>query len=264
MRALVRVVLLALVLLVVAMISALTAMRFAIHRSEVEVPKLVGMTAAEAARAVEDIGLSVEVESNFYSTQIQEGRVVSQIPAPGSQVRRGWRVRTALSLGPQKIAIPDVVGQSARAADINLRRRGLEIGTVATVALAISSSSSSSATASEPDVVVAQAPPANASSVSAPRVSLLVSGAAQPVSYVMPSFLGGTLGSAAESLKNAGMKLGSVTVRPAAVEAGAPFSGAAAGSASAAMLPAAIVVRQSPAAGEPVVAGQSVSLEVQE
>ena len=41
---------LALVLVIVAMVSALTAMRFAIHGQEVAVPPLVGLAPAEAER----------------------------------------------------------------------------------------------------------------------------------------------------------------------------------------------------------------------
>ena len=50
MRKFFRMLLLALVLLTVALVSALTAMRFAIHGREVTIPKLVGMTPLEASR----------------------------------------------------------------------------------------------------------------------------------------------------------------------------------------------------------------------
>ncbi len=57
MRRFFRMLLLALVLLTVALVSALTAMRFAIHGREVNVPKVVGMTPGEAERAVAASGL---------------------------------------------------------------------------------------------------------------------------------------------------------------------------------------------------------------
>ena len=155
---------LALVLVVVALVSALTAMRFAIHGQVVEVPVVVGLTPVEAERAVAGLGLQIEVERQYYSPQIPEGRIMTQLPLPGSKVRRGWQVRVAQSMGPQRVAIPDVTKQSERAAEWNLQRRGLELASMAEMQLP----------GTPADQVLAQSPPANASQVAAPRTSLLV------------------------------------------------------------------------------------------
>ena len=176
---------LALVLVAVALVSALTAMRFAIHGQVVEVPAVVGLTPAEAERAVAGLGLQLEVERQYYSPQIPEGRIMTQLPLPGAKVRRGWQVRVAQSLGPQRVAIPDVTKQSERAAEWNLRRRGLEVASTAEMQLP----------GTPADQVLAQSPPANASQVAAPKTSLLVTVAADPPAYVMPSFIGQPLGS---------------------------------------------------------------------
>ncbi len=70
--------LLALILLTVALISALTAMRMAIHGREVKVPALVGLTPEHAERQALDNGLLVQVENRFYSASIPQGRILSQ------------------------------------------------------------------------------------------------------------------------------------------------------------------------------------------
>ena len=72
MKSFFRFVLLALVLLVVALVSALTAMRFAIHGSEIAVPDLVGKTPAEARRIADAAGFQMEVERQYYSANIAE------------------------------------------------------------------------------------------------------------------------------------------------------------------------------------------------
>src|SRR5258706_6148315 len=131
MRRFVRFLATGLLLLLVMMASALTAMRFAIHGREVKVPNLVGRTVPEAEEVANSLGLIMMVENKFYSDKIPAGRIVSQFPAPGSQVRKGWRVRGAESLGPQRSDIPNLVGQSSRAAEINVSRRGLEFSSVA-------------------------------------------------------------------------------------------------------------------------------------
>src|ERR1700752_929172 len=128
MKSAIRFAMLALILVIVAMVSALTAMRLAIHGQEVEVPPLVGLGPAEAERAVAGLGLQLSIERQYYSPQTPEGRIMSQLPLPGTKVRRGWQLRVAQSLGPTRVAVPDVTGQSEHAAELNIRRGGLEIG----------------------------------------------------------------------------------------------------------------------------------------
>lgn len=251
MKQVIRLVLLALVLMTVALLSALTAMKIAIHGQEVAVPRLVGMSSAEAERAASGAGLQVVIERQYYSVDVPEGRVISQLPPPEVKVRRGWQVRVAQSLGPQRISIPDVVGQSERAAELNLRRRGLDIESVAQIELA----------GSLPDRVVSQNPPANASDVAAPRISLLVTTAGEGTSFVMPSFQGQPLGSAALTLRDAGLRVGDVTVAISATELASPMLPTPVATSPEAT-PASIIVSQSPAAGQKVVAGAAVSFQV--
>src|SRR6266481_6960258 len=111
----IRYILLGLVLILVAMASALTAMRFAIHGGEVSVPKLQGMVPPAAETTANDDGLVLAVDNKFYSDTVPEGRIVSQSPLAGVVVRRGWRVHVAVSLGKRRVNVPNVVGESQRA-----------------------------------------------------------------------------------------------------------------------------------------------------
>ncbi len=252
MKPLFRFVMLALVLVAVALVSALTAMRFAIHGQVVAVPAVIGLTPAEAERAVAGSGLQIEVERQYYSLQVPEGRIVTQLPPPGAKVRRGWQVRVARSLGPQRVVIPDVTKQSERAAEWNIQRRGLELASTAEMQLP----------GTPADQVLAQSPPANASQVAAPRTSLLVSAAANPPAYVMPNFVGQSLGIASRTLQDAGFKLGNVTVAPPAVNAEPPNASPATSSEPPQPSPARLIVTQWPPAGQKVLAGAVVSFEV--
>ena len=253
-----RFAILGLTLVVVALMSALTAMRFAIHGQEVQVPALVGLTPSEAGRSAGGLGLLLEVERQYYSPQIPEGRIMSQLPLPGAKVRRGWQVRVAQSLGPQRVAIPDVTQQSERAAEWNIRRRGLDLASTAEMALP----------GMPPGQVLAQSPPANAGQVAAPKTSLLVTAAADPPSYVMPSFLGQPLGSASRLLQDAGFQLRSVSMAPLPANAPSPPNAPPASTApsvpavSPQPSPASIVVTQTPPAGQKVTAGAAVNFEV--
>jgi eukaryotic-like serine/threonine-protein kinase len=255
MRRFFRMLLLALVLMTVALISALTAMRLAIHGREVAVPKLVGMTPFEAGRAGAASGLQVVVERQFYSPDIPEGKIMTQVPPPGTKVRRGWSIRVAQSLGAQRVAIPDVTGGSERVAELNIQRRGLSLGSVAHVNLPDA----------PPDQVISQNPPAKASGVSAPKISLLVSDGPEPAIYVMPNLTGQPLGSATLALQDAGIKVGKVAVVPPASMAplsGEPPAAPVAPPAVSEFSPASMIVTQTPAPGQKIEAGGAVNFEV--
>jgi beta-lactam-binding protein with PASTA domain len=257
MKPLFRFAMLALVLVAVALVSALTAMRFAIHGQEVEVPAIVGLTPSDAERAVAGLGLQIEVERQYYSPQIPEGRIMTQLPLPGTKVRRGWQLRVAQSMGPQRVAIPDVTKQSERAAEWNIRRRGLDVVSTAEMQLP----------GTPADQVLAQSPPANASQVAAPRTSLLVAVAPDPAAYVMPSFVGQPLGTASRTLQDAGFKLGNISLAPpaASVASQGPALPDAVPSVSTAPpepSPASMIVTQWPPAGQKVLAGAVVNFEV--
>ncbi len=239
MKSFFRYALLALVLLVVALVSALTTMRYAIHVQEVKVPVLTGKLPAEARKIAEDSGLGMEVERRYYSTEMPAGRILSQVPTPGTTVRRGWRVRVAESLGEQRLQIASVVGQSERAAEMNIRRRGLEIGSVAHLELPDAPA----------DRVVSQSPPPNAVGVSAPRINLLVSDPQTQRAFVMPNFAGQPLGSVRVALQDAGMRVGTVSPAPGSSSSGSPSPGS-------------IVVAHTPAAGERVQSGSAINFQV--
>jgi eukaryotic-like serine/threonine-protein kinase len=229
---------LGLVLLLVFLASALLAMRFAIQGREVHVPRLTGLTPAEAERVANVDGLILSVESRFYSPSVHAGRIISQSPTPGATVRRGWKIRVAASLGTQHAAVPNLIGQSQHAAGINVSRRGLEIGTVAAIHLP----------GAVPDTVVAQSPPPDATEVTSPKVGLLFAAADNGQHYVMPSFVGRPLAEANVALIRGGFTLGKVHA-------------VTSGDSNAADSPG-IIVRQSPAAGQRVAAGATINFDV--
>jgi beta-lactam-binding protein with PASTA domain len=161
------------------------------------------------------------------------------------------------------VAIPDVTGQSEHAAELNIRRRGLDVASLAQMQVA----------GIPADQVLAQNPTANATQVLAPKISLLVTAPVAADAYVMPSFVGQLLGTANRTLLDSGFRLGNVSVA-APVPTPAVDATAAAGQTAPAPVavtspvptpepsPASVIVSQSPGAGQRVVAGTTVSFEV--
>lgn len=258
MRQFLRITLRVLILAAVFLASALMAMRLAIHGREVAVPKVLGLSATEAGHAASLNGLLLDVEDRFYSADVPEGHVLSQLPPVGEKVRRGTRLRVALSLGRQKIVVPDVVGQSQRAAQINIGRRGLELGYVAVAHLP----------GKPPDQVVAQSPLPNAEGVATPRVNVLISAPADPGSelYMVPDFIGHTLEEASRAIAESPMRFGKVATRKNGLNgkqnaiASTPAPSAPEQKALARTSPT--IVKQDPAAGQKIPAGTPINFEV--
>ena len=247
-------------------------MRVAIHVREVKVPDFRGKTPAEARLLAENSGLALEVESNYYSAGVPAGRVLSQGPAPGAVVRRGWQVQVALSLGPQRVTIPEVIGESERAAAISIAERGLQLSSSDEIQLSTTS----------PGQVVAQNPGAHSKDVSAPRMSILVAQSPSPQAFVMPSFIGQPLGSVTNTLKDAGFSVGKVTEAAPAPASSSPFlvpgtepAPPSAGSQPQApapatqpaqlpvpISPASLIIAQNPPPGRKVLAGAAIDFVV--
>jgi eukaryotic-like serine/threonine-protein kinase len=258
-------------LVLVALVSAVTTMQFAIHGAEVRVPALKEMTVAEARSQTSGLGLNLEVDNRYYSSDVAAGHILSQSPSPGAVVRREWRVRVAESLGPQKVEVPNVVGSQERSAALNLRRVGLEAGMVARLPFP----------KTEAGTVLAQDPPARAQGIEKPSINLLVAAAddSAPDGFVMPDLTGLPIVTAESLLTRVGIKFGEPRYQdvpippvPSVSAVGyapvtAPPSVAAATPAEAPALakPSAVpgaVLSESPPAGYRVDVGATVSLTV--
>lgn len=244
----------ALAMIAVALISAFVAMRLAIHGREAVVPTLTGLTVAEASDLAAHQGLRLNLENRFYSADVTAGHILAQDPAPGARVRREWPVRVTESLGNQRVTVPDLTGKSERAATVSIRRLSLDLGAVAHLAIP-----------GDPDVVITQTPSANSSGVDGPRVSLLVSDAAdtQPQAYVMPSLVGLSYAAAAARTGAAGLHLMAAAEAPATPST-PEASGATAAPVSVAPAPptSGVVVAQSPPPGRRVQQGDVVHVTV--
>lgn len=197
-----RFLLILLMLAGLALLSAIVTMHFAIHGAEVAVPSFKGFTVAQAIGKAADLGLDLTVENHFYSVDIPAGHISGQSPAPQTVVRRGWHVLLTESLGPQKVAIPSLIGLDQRAASIQIRRAALEVGATAQLPWAYSPQGA----------VIAQDPAPGAAGVARPTVSLLL--AAPPdqtnPSFVMPNLVGQNFTAAALAITRAGLKLAPV------------------------------------------------------
>jgi serine/threonine-protein kinase len=161
-----------------AFLSAITAMRIAIHGREVTMPNLVGKNVAEASQSLQSRGLVLRVADRIYSDQ-PINVVVRQTPPAGLLMKVSQQAHVVLSLGQRQLQIPLLEGNSLRASRIELLRAGLQVGEVTAVNMP-----------DQPvDAVVIQTPKPGAGA-SSPRVDVLVSQGPREYAYVMPHLIG--------------------------------------------------------------------------
>ena len=93
----------------------------------IEVPKVVGLQQSTAQRRLHAAGLGSRIR--YVSSQRPAGQVLGQSPGPGTSVRKGSKVRIAVSLGanPTRAPVPDVVGQDRQTATSTLQDAGFEV-----------------------------------------------------------------------------------------------------------------------------------------
>jgi serine/threonine-protein kinase len=225
--------LLAASLLAVAGVSALLTMRVVLASRDVTVPSLVGRPLADAGALAQREGLALRIEGRRHEAAVPAEHVVSQEPPPGATLKAHRAVRVWVSLGPRRVTVPAVEGESARTARMALEQAGVPVARVVEIP-----------DASPDGTVLVQRPPAGEADLSGGGASLLVSRGPGGASYVMPDLIGHEAGAALAALQAAGLKVADVRYRT--------YPGVAPG----------IVLRQTPSAGYPVSPRTALSLDV--
>jgi serine/threonine-protein kinase len=212
----------------------LASLRVATLAREVRVPDVRGKSVPEATSILAQAGLVVRLDpTRRADPAVPADHVLSQEPEPGSRTRRQRAVRIRVSDGAQAFVVPLVVGQSERAAEMELAQAGIQIASRAEIR--------------EPEgdiagTVLAQDPPGNDRGAS---VALLVRrNEVGGPTFVMPDLIGTLAVRSASVLRGLGFRV--------AVTAELPYPG----------LPPGVVIRQTPQGGFQIGPGQAISLEV--
>ena len=95
--------------------------------SPTTVPAIVGKTFEEADRQLSAAHLSAQRVDAFDET-VAQGRVISSNPGAGSEVGRSTTVTVTVSKGPERYAVPALVGSTATEAKARLEENRLTLG----------------------------------------------------------------------------------------------------------------------------------------
>jgi serine/threonine-protein kinase len=118
------------------------------------VPEVEGLPERDAIAALQDIGLRFTTDEAFSST-IARGLVIRSEPAGGTEVQSGDTVLLVVSLGPQPVEVPNLVGMTRGQAESTLAGLGLQTN--------VSATSQPVADPGQDGLVVAQVPSVGAS-----------------------------------------------------------------------------------------------------
>ncbi|MDR1941976.1 MAG: PASTA domain-containing protein [Endomicrobium sp.] len=156
---------------------------------EIVLPDVKGKNIVEAVEELSALGLGLRKESEEFNQSVPPGVVLRQSPPSGMNVRKGKVIKVAVSQGGEMIYVPNLVGQTVRAADIVLKSSILMTGEI---------SKQYSVTAAK-GIVISQDPPAGSSVEKDAVINLVVSDGNPPEGVLlMPDWINKNIDDAKE------------------------------------------------------------------
>lgn len=200
---------------------------------EVRMPNVIGLSYADAARQLEQIGFKAERGESRFHNAAPKGTVLDQQPLPGSPETPGVRVTLLVSSGQRLAPVPAVIGMSREQALTALESAGFVSGEVVT------------RPSNEPFGAVIDSRPRPGTQAPTPSAVALVLSAG-PTTVLVPDVVGRPLDDAKVLLQQVGLTVGEVSW----------------GAGGAVMDASAVVVGQSPPAGSQAIARSRVNLSI--
>lgn len=173
-------------------------------KGTVEVPALVNLPPDQAKGILDKNGLLYMLDSTGdYSNEVAAGKILSQYPLGGTEVKKGRRVWVKISKGYKSVEVPVLRGLSLRQAEISLQQAGLSLGRVRRVRhLSVPSGA-----------VIGSSPPAHTTTEKGREVHLDLSEGTEASSDAMPSLQGLSLAQAKVQVKKLNLTLGKITYK---------------------------------------------------
>jgi beta-lactam-binding protein with PASTA domain len=220
----------------VGIVSAFAVVALLLRQEEVRVPDLTGQDIVNVIETVAQQGLQLKVDRREPHPTLPRDAVISQLPAPGVEIKKGRQVHVVVSQGPSDTEALKLVGENFRKADMMIRQAGFSPGTVSRV----------SSDRVERDIVIAQDPEAGSPLEKGGSISLLISTGDKAPQYVMPMLTGKKAEEALRIIDRIGLQCRVIT-RPSGDKATGTDR---------------IVIHQEPAAGSPVAMDATVEIVV--
>jgi beta-lactam-binding protein with PASTA domain len=161
------------------------------------VPDLANLTLEQSEQSLRPLGLQLSRAGERFDPAVPRGFVLSQDPEAGTSVRGRRRVSVVVSLGEEFSSVPELFGESMRAARLLISRSGLRVGAVVRAPSEEVGEGLIAGSDPGPEMVLPRDTP----------VHLLVSTGARGESYVMPDLAGREIGGVRRQLEAIGFRV---------------------------------------------------------
>ena len=179
-------------------------MPYLVDVPRVRVPRLRGMSVAQAERNLAKWDMSLAIGDSLYHESLATGVVVGQDPSPGEQIKKGRRITVDVSLGPRFYPVPDSIsGVSLREARLQLEASQLALGEITYV---------SSENMSE-GAVIRATPPSGTPLPRSTLVDLEISNGSPRLPKRVPRLIDLPIEQVEDTLRKYEMRLGGITGR---------------------------------------------------
>lgn len=169
---------------------------------EVVVPDLVGKTTEQAQELLNKENLLLKVTNQIYSSDYAENHIISQRPGSGNKKRPHTEVEVVVSLGKRLMEVPDLLGKTKMAAELELERVRLQLGEI----------SYSVDFNLDPGTVIEQNPQQGAKVSDGTKVNLVLSTLTPTDTVIVPNFIGRSLSEVRAELDNCGLVFNQATM----------------------------------------------------
>ncbi len=188
--------------MIVGALSTFITLRFFTTGDEVVVPDLKGKAPVEAIKLLTDRGLQLKIlPQKRFDKEIPADHIIAQQPVADTHIKTGRSVEVYMSLGPEKVVVPDLTGQTTRVAMLTLDQYKLSSGKIVYV----------TSPGAESDAVLAQFPLPGTIVTDVRVVNILANNSmyVNPRSFVMPDVIGKSVDDVNYFFKDAGLRVSS-------------------------------------------------------
>lgn len=112
-------------IVVLGLVAAVSIWYFGFGRYT-DAPQLVSLRQTEAVAQARGAGFTVVIGEGKYSETVEKDVVLAQNPAAGAQVLKNSKITLTLSLGPEIVSVPDVIGQTYAVAAAEMEANRLQ------------------------------------------------------------------------------------------------------------------------------------------
>jgi serine/threonine-protein kinase len=167
---------------------------------EVVVPDIVGQNINQADKELDKLKLIMDVKDKKFNDEFKKDEIIFQEPGKGQKVKEGKHIEVILSLGSEKIKVPNVVGKELADAEIIIGNEGFEIGIDKIYDDKY-----------KEGYIISQEPRAGTRVAKNSKIDLMVSKGPTPDKIPMPKLIGLTLEEAQKQIQDSKLVLGEVT-----------------------------------------------------